>query len=168
MKALIITVITAALMASVNAHTTYKVVAADGSVTYTDTPVPGSVPVNLGKVTVAEPLAVPTPPPPATRVEQVSQLDIRVIAPAPKATIRNNLGEVSISSAIDPRVPGRFELVMNGDAIQSNTSGTFQLSNVDRGEHNYQIHFINNTGKILASTPMQTFYMHRASALINP
>ncbi|MDM7861839.1 DUF4124 domain-containing protein [Alteromonas sp. ASW11-36] len=168
MKSLIITAIAVALTASISAQTVYKVVAKDGSVTFTDTPVPGSEPISLSKVTIAEPLATPTPPPPPKRVEQIPKPSISILAPSPEATIRNNLGTVSISSAISPAIPGRFELVLDGNPVESNTTGTFELADIDRGEHNYQIHFINNTGKILASTPVQTFYMHKASALINP
>ena len=66
----------------------------------------------------------------------------------------NLLNEKAVYSAIKGT-----DIVINAAAV---TSGAHDIINRP------QIHFINNTGKILASTPMQTFYMHRASALINP
>ncbi|MEC7134744.1 MAG: DUF4124 domain-containing protein, partial [Pseudomonadota bacterium] len=36
-----------------------------------------------------------------------------------------------------------------------------------RGAHTYKVELTNNTGKTLASSPLQTLYLHQASALIN-
>jgi hypothetical protein len=38
---------------------------------------------------------------------------------------------------------------------------------VDRGAHTIKVNFLDNSGKILASSKQQTFYLQKASALIN-
>ena len=42
-----------------------------------------------------------------------------------------------------------------------------KLENVERGEHHIEVRLVGQSGKILASSGQQTFYLHKASALIN-
>ena len=149
-----------------DAKTIYKVIAADGSVTYTDQPVADSEPVSLGNLNTAAPLATPKPFA-IPEVKSTTQYELAILSPSPDATVRNNLGEVSISASIQPLATGLYQLNMDGDIISTNTSGIFQLKDLQRGAHQIQISFTDNTGKILASSDQQTFYMHKASALIN-
>lgn len=149
-----------------DAQTIYKVVAADGSVTYTDQPIAGGEPVTLGKLNTADPLASPKPSQ-AIQTKPARQYTLSIISPRPEATIRNNLGDVSISASIQPLASGTYQLILDGKQVATNSSGAFQLSEVQRGAHTLKISFTDNTGKILASSDQQTFFMHKASALIN-
>lgn len=156
------------ILTMANAQTVYKVVGKDGSVTYTDSPVPGAEPLKLGKINTSQPLATPQPQAPTTAPRQVESVAVNIVSPESGATIRDNNGTVTVQASTTPLRTGIYELVLDGKPLATNGGGAFQLTNVERGEHQYQIHFKDNTGKILASSPMQTFYMHRASALINP
>lgn len=168
MKRILFVLTVIAACGVLNAQTVYKVVAEDGSVTYTDQPVPGSQPVSLGRINTSEPLATVTPSKPKPEPKAAQPVTLSVYAPAPEATIRNNTGDVTITAATDRKVSGRFTLLLDGEAVGTNNTGVFSLTGVDRGAHQYQIQLSDNTGKILASSPTQTFYMHQASALINP
>lgn len=150
------------------AQTIYKVVGKDGSVTYTDSPAHGAELVKLGKINTSQPLAKPQRQRPVTTPKQAEPVAVNIVTPAANATIRDNNGNVTLQANTEPQKAGLYELVLNGKALATNGGGAFQLTGVERGEHQYQIHFKDNTGKILASSPVQTFYMHRASALINP
>ena len=62
---------------------------------------------------------------------------------------------------------GRFQLWFDGSIAETNATGMFHLSGINRGAHDYYIEWIDNKGKTLASTEKQTLYLHQASALIN-
>jgi len=57
--------------------------------------------------------------------------------------------------------------VFDGAPIQRNSSGIFKLEGINRGAHDYKVELTNNTGKTLASSPIQTLYLHQASVFIN-
>ena len=149
--------------------TIYKVVGKDGSVTYTDKPQQNAealaFDVKTQNVVTA---AKATPPPPPKPVAPKPNYRVEIKSPAPEATIRNNLGELTISAAQTgaPKAP-IYRLIFDDAPLASNTSGVFKLSGIHRGAHTYKVELTNNTGKTLASSPLQTLYIHQASALIN-
>jgi len=149
--------------------TIYKVVGKDGSVTYTDKPQQNAealaFDVKTQNVVTA---AKATPPPPPKPAAPKPNYRVEIKSPAPEATIRNNLGELTISAAQTgaPKAP-IYRLIFDDAPLASNTSGVFKLSGIHRGAHTYKVELTNNTGKTLASSPLQTLYLHQASALIN-
>ena len=157
------------LSASLCATTLYKVVAEDGTVTYTDKPVPGAVAVKLGRPNIAQLPAVKTQQNTVSKPTVVAYPDyiLTMQSPANGETIRNSLGLVNVSATLSPGGAGSFQLFMDGQLVETNSSPNFQLQNVDRGEHRLQIKFLHNSGKILASTDEHIVYVHRTSALIN-
>lgn len=155
--------------AATSPMTIYKVVGKDGSVTYTDKPQQNAealaFDVKTQNVVTA---AKATPPPPPKPVAPKPNYRVEIKSPAPEATIRNNLGELTISAAQTgaPKAP-IYRLIFDDAPLASNTSGVFKLSGIHRGAHTYKVELTNNTGKTLASSPLQTLYLHQASALIN-
>ncbi|TKB03142.1 DUF4124 domain-containing protein [Alteromonas portus] len=149
--------------------TIYKVIGKDGVVTYTDKPQRNAEPLAFdGKtqnvVTAPKVSPLPSPKPVAPK----PNYRVVIKSPAPEATIRNNLGEITISAA----QPGAqkapiYRLIFDDAPLVSNSSGVFKLSGIHRGAHTYKVELTNNTGKTLASSPVQTLYLHQASALIN-
>ncbi|GAB3014001.1 DUF4124 domain-containing protein [Bowmanella dokdonensis] len=160
------------LISTVQAATLYKLVKADGTVVFTDQPVEGAVPVDLPQINTAKPLAAkPVVPPPDARSSRPQvQYQVAITTPAPEATLRDNLGRVQIQASVqpDPRGAGSYQLLLDGKVVETSPSPGFSLSGVNRGEHSIQVNFLSNSGKILASSPQQVFYLHQASALINP
>ena len=149
--------------------TIYKVVGKDGSVTFTDKPQQNAEPLAFDDKTQNVVTAAKVPPPPPLKPD-APKPSYRVVikSPAPEATIRNNLGELTISAAQTgaPKAP-IYRLIFDNAPFASNSSGVFKLSGVHRGAHTYKVELTNNTGKTLASSPEQTLYLHQASALIN-
>ncbi len=149
--------------------TIYKVVGKDGSVTYTDKPQQNAEPLAFDvKTQNVVTAAKVTPPPPAKPAAPKPNYRVVIKSPAPEATIRNNLGEFTISAA-QPGAPKApiYRLIFDDAPLASNSSGVFKLTGIHRGAHTYKVELTNNTGKTLASSPLQTLYLHQASALIN-
>lgn len=159
------------LASGVGAATLYKIVNADGSVTYTDTPQPDAEPVDLSKVNSAVmPSLTDGSTKPVKKTVQIKfpEYSLSFNTPAEQQTIRDNLGKVTVSATLTPTGNGIFQLFFDGTLVQSQPAPVFQLNDVERGEHKIQIKFKHHTGKILASTEPRVFYLRRASALINP
>lgn len=150
----------------------YKVVNADGSITYTDTPQNGAVQLDLERTNSVIMPALAD----ANQGQQQSknqkkafpEYKLEVLTPSDKETIRNNLGKVTVAARLEPVGNGKFELYLDGVLAQTSPAPSFQLQNVVRGEHSFQVKFIHHTGKILALSKPSVFYMHQASVLINP
>lgn len=155
--------------AATSPMTIYKVVGKDGSVTYTDKPQQNAEPLAFDvKTQNVVTAAKVTPPPPAKPAAPKPNYRVVIKSPAPEATIRNNLGEFTISAA-QPGAPNApiYRLIFDDAPLASNSSGVFKLTGIHRGAHTYKVELTNNTGKTLASSPLQTLYLHQASALIN-
>lgn len=160
-----------ALWSSIAVGQVYKVLQDDGTVLYTDDPVEGSEPIEFNDATqnVSTALARPMPPQPQGQTEKKQpDYQVSISSPAPEATIRDNSGNVTIrAQKTPPNAPARYQLIFDGEARQTNTSGVFALTGVNRGAHEYQVNLLDNKGKTLASTQSQTLYLHQASVLIN-
>ena len=149
--------------------TIYKVVGKDGTIIFTDKPQENAEALAFDEKTQNVVTAAKvTPPPPTTLAPPKPNYRVVIKSPAPEATIRNNLGELTISAA-QPGAPKApiYRLIFDDAPLASNSSGVFRLSGIHRGAHTYKVELTNNTGKTLASSPVQTLYLHQASALIN-
>ena len=169
-------IITAVLLFSLSltafaATKIYKVVRADGSVVYTDKPPAGAIEYKLE----VKPNIIPTPNKQASTgttlsnssQTEVSNYQVRITTPKDQATIRNNQGTVTITASISPETKGTYKLYMNGEFKAQHSSPLFVLEGLDRGEYQIKIELLDQSGKLLASSPISTFYLHKASALIN-
>lgn len=148
----------------------YKVVRADGSVVFTDKPPPGAKQFEIStKANV-----VPSIQSPASKTQIAGQdapvqhidYDFNITTPTNEQTIRSNTGEVSIEASIFPSYPGVFELVLNGKVHAVGGTPMFNVQDLDRGEYTIKINYLDQTGKLLASTPPSRFYMQKVSALL--
>ncbi len=164
----------AALTLPVVAQDVYKVVKEDGTILYTDSPIKGSESVTLPPSTenvsesIANPAILSRPSSGDNSSEDDIEYSISITTPEPEATIRNNLGNFTITSTATPAdAEGSYQLWFDGSVVDSNSTGMFHLSGINRGAHNYYVEWIDNKGKTLASTEKQTLYLHQASALIN-
>nr|WP_232369031.1 DUF4124 domain-containing protein [Alteromonas sp. BL110] len=154
---------------SSSTKTIYKVVGKDGSITFTDKPQKNAEPLAFDDKTQNVVTAAKVPPPQPLKPDAPKpNYRVTIKYPAPEATIRNNLGELTISAAQTgaPKAP-TYRLIFDNAPFASNNSGVFKLSGIHRGAHTFKVELTNNTGKTLASSPEQTLYLHQASALIN-
>jgi hypothetical protein len=162
------------LCISVSAKVLYKTVKADGSVVYSDVKNQGSVPVNLSSMnTVVIPALNNASSQTSTqniRIKKVSpevQYTVFISSPEAEQTLRDNAGGVKISASVSPKKSGKFQLIFDGQIFKTQSKSQFKLESVDRGAHTIKVNFLDNSGKILASSGQQTFYLQKASALIN-
>lgn len=156
------------LFAQVNSAQVYKAVTPTGEVIYSDSPSENAEPIELNSNLVIEPLGAAQLKPVNSNQSKRSDIDyqLRILSPQPEQTIRTNIGQLLIRADLTPVASGRFKLHLNEREIVQKQP-LFQLDNLDRGEYQFYIEYIGNSGKILASTKQQTFYLHKASALIN-
>jgi hypothetical protein len=150
----------------------YKWRDTEGRWHFSDEPRAGAEPVTLPPATVYEapPLArtqPPAAPQPAPEREAAYQA-AAIATPGPEATIRNATGEVSVRVALDPglRQGHQVRLILDGDPVGEPVPTTnFTLRNVYRGAHQVAAEVVSPDGRVLTRTGVQTFYMHRPSAL---
>tara|TARA_R110002153_G_scaffold10418_2_gene41165 strand:- start:1176 stop:1763 length:588 start_codon:yes stop_codon:yes gene_type:complete len=159
---------------SVSAQVVYKTVKADGSVVYSDVVSDGAVPVNLSAMnTVVMPALNSASSQTTSRNNPVQkskpQVEYVVFIRSPMAeqTLRDNSGAVTINAEVLPKKSGKFQLVFDNQVVKTQSKSQFQLESVNRGAHIIQVNFLDNSGKILASSKPQTFYLQKASALIH-
>jgi hypothetical protein len=153
-----------------SAGVVYKTVKEDGTVVYSDVPSEGSKSVTLSAINTVQVPVKKTPSisvRPSVITKPAIQYLISVRSPMPEESLRNNAGELTITADVTPKKSGKFQLVMDGQVVKTQTSSQFKLENIQRGAHLIQVNFLDNSGKILASSKQQTFYLHKASALIN-
>ena len=146
----------------------YRSVDEHGHVVFSDKPSPGAQKVDI-------------PPPQTIPAEQVKNPDIKpsaqatpgyktvaIVSPKDQQAIRANNGNLSISATVDPPLHPQDTLVLylDGQERSSSKSGTFQLTNLDRGEH--EAHVVirdSNSGQVKDTSPSVTFYVLRHSVL---
>ena len=159
---------------SVGSTVVYKKTNQDGTVIYSDEPSEGAVLLDQAiNNTVVMPSLLPPKQP--SYVSQDSKktssaeavYSLKIISPAAEQTVRNNLGEVDVVASISPKASGIFQLMLNGELHLTKPSPVFHLQDLQRGEYSIQIRFVGKSGKILALTDMQIFYLHKASVFIN-
>jgi len=88
-----------------------------------------------------------------------------ITEPKSDATLRDNSGSVNITVTVKPQIKEGFsiQLYLDGKTHNNPQSHTiFSLKNIDRGEHQIQIALIDKKGKVIATSSLTTFYMHRA------
>lgn len=143
----------------------YKVVNADGTVSFSDTPAPGAEEVKLNASTTSMQLVPLNNQTNTAPTRPSTSFRLSILSPMPDATIRANNGDVRISAQIQPKTPGKYLLDFAGKQYTSD-SGVFALKGIDRGAHTYSLKFTDNKGKVIASSDKRTLYLHQASVLI--
>ncbi|MGS2720743.1 DUF4124 domain-containing protein [Paraglaciecola aestuariivivens] len=157
---------------NVSAKVVYKTVKPDGTVVYSDVQTPGATAVKLSAVNTAQMPSLTantqlTPKAQKPKLNQVANIkaSVTILAPQPEQTLRDNNGRVEVLSQVSPKVKGQYQLLLNNRVLMTQASGNFMLSSIDRGAHTLQVNFLDTSGKILASSSPQIFYLHKASAL---
>ena len=153
----------------------YNTVDANGNVVFTDiAPVdrsgaPTPQPVNVEPMNTYEPAGAPTAPEgddddDATAPSYYTQ--INVVSPAPESTVRDNAGNVEVQVALTPvlRASHRLLLVFDGEDTEIEAvSGSFELTNVDRGTHTVGAKVVDRRGNVLIESANSPFSLMRIS-----
>ncbi|RFA30664.1 hypothetical protein CAI21_03875 [Alkalilimnicola ehrlichii] len=96
----------------------------------------------------------------------------RIVSPAPEETLRDNLGQVSVSVVLDPPLQPEHTLYIevNGEPwgeMPTTRSTRFTLSGLHRGAQTLRLSIVDQRGEVV-DTASTTFYLHQASRLIQP
>ncbi|GAH02361.1 unnamed protein product [marine sediment metagenome] len=90
--------------------------------------------------------------------------EVKLVAPIPEQTFRNNIGLVDVIVALSPSlaVGDKVVLYVNGlVAGESEKSTRFTLQNVNRGTHSVQVKVLNPKGVVVGASKRVIFYMQR-------
>ncbi|MBL1278475.1 MAG: hypothetical protein COB30_020565 [Ectothiorhodospiraceae bacterium] len=149
----------------------YKRVNPDGSVEFTDIPANSDdeplklAPLSTFKSTLPPREGIKIPSTSAS----VKYTSAKIISPANETTIRDNAGIITVNASVSPGLQSGHKIVLldNGVIKGESTSGSFTISNADRGAHALSIQVQNKSGKTLISSGSVTVYLHRRS-VFNP
>ena len=142
----------------------YRHVDENGNVTFTDQPPEGSEQVEIGPTNTAPPPpsnAFPKPPPPSPSKETGADYKVSITAPADETIIPRGPGNFTVSASITPSLQGghQLQLLMDGAPREEpQSTSSWNLTNVIRGEHSIEVAVVDKKGKQLAkSSPIKVF-----------
>ena len=151
----------------------YKWVDKDGKVHYSDEPQTNSQVVELKENTQNQ-IKINTPPDlttPKAAEEEGPRYQLTIISPDEEATVRDNNGDFEVVVSSEPELASRhyFELLLDGTVYgKAQSTPIFLLKGVDRGEHTLVVQAVAQNGKVLASSPTRTLFLHRISQILTP
>lgn len=152
---------------NINAEEIYISRDANGVIIYSDQPKIGSTPVSIDNTINVIPSVNQIK---KTKQNKQTKVDgqkfkIKILQPIHESTIRNNNGSLTITGEVLPELLIEHTVQLYLDDIlykQAQSIPLFHLTNINRGEHNAKIVLLNETGTVIATSHIVTFYMHRA------
>lgn len=94
---------------------------------------------------------------------------LTIVSPANDAAVRANNGVVTVSCQLDPPLGTKaghsIQIIVDGRTIRGLSRCGTALSELARGTHSLQIQVVDSLGKVLISSPVQTFHVLRTSRL---
>ncbi len=140
----------------------------NNNLVFSDSPTPGSTELNIKD---SNNLMLPvTPQQVQVKKPKVPVYEVAIAKPVEQETLRENNGTVYVSGQIKPMFSQglRVRLYLDEKQVAGPTgNANFILHNIDRGEHQLRLELLNQSGKIIATSPITTFYLHKAS-IISP
>ena len=148
--------------------TVYKVIAADGSISFSDQPNVQSETLLVPPIpTVPAIPIVNTKPTPAkiTSNEAISRYQsLSILAPANDSAFYSGSGEVDVILDIKPALydGDQVQLILDGQLMKSDDQIQSRLKTVSRGTHELRVKLVSSSGK-LHKESTSTFTVHRPS-----
>lgn len=139
----------------------------NGKVVYSDTPRPGAEVVEVKEKNIISSNIDTSILDIKPKVIE-DKFEVEITQPKNNQTIRDNTGSVLVQGRIKPLFKQGHKiqlLIDNAPHGPAQSFALFRLSNIDRGEHTLKFELQDNKGKVIASSSIVTFYMHRASSL---
>lgn len=149
------------------ADTVYRWVDENGKVHYSDTPVKNAQEYESKENTLNQ-VKVNHSNLPTTKAqaEPGIQYQVTVISPTEEATVRDNNGDFSATASVMPETPkgAKLQLILDGTPHgPAQSANHFNLKAIDRGEHQLVVQLIDQSGKVLASSPTRRVFLHQAN-----
>jgi hypothetical protein len=143
----------------------------EGVVHFSDRPVEGAEQIYLPEQARGTRRVAPPPTVAATSGDDaagqaaVFKYDsIEVVAPAPEETLWNIEGVLNVSLRVSPALRQGDQVRVYFDGESRMVSGaSFQIEEVYRGVHNIQVEVIDSTGRLMARSLTNRFYVQQNS-----
>ncbi|MGX9462151.1 DUF4124 domain-containing protein [Shewanella sp. A14] len=151
------------------AATVYRWVDENGKVHYSDEPKQNAQAINLNENTQNN-ITIKTLPKPSITSKEETQIHytVTITSPQEEATIRDNNGDFTVNVSVAPKLPRGTLLTLLIDGlitIEPQSSPTFEIKGVFRGEHIIIVNAVTQNGKVLASSSPRKIFLHQASLL---
>ena len=149
--------------------TVYKVIAEDGSISFSDEEQSGAESVQIKPVTTMPAIDITQnkalSPTPKNKLQKNYYQDLRIISPANNTAFNSGGGIVQVVVQAKPslRKGDLFELQLDGTVIGSQSDTSFSLSGVNRGTHILTLKIKDRQQKTL-KTAVSTITVHRPIA----
>ncbi|MEH8021786.1 DUF4124 domain-containing protein [Rheinheimera metallidurans] len=139
---------------------------ANGVLVFSDSPQAGAEELNLSSR--ANIMAATDPTLPARKPPAKEPYTVDIAQPEDQATVRDNTGSVYVTGKIGPMFERglRVRLLVDGQPLaEPQSNAVFILRDIERGEHKLQMELFDQQGKVIATSPVTTFYLHRTSTI---
>lgn len=152
----------------------YKVVDANGNITFTDKPPmnskenSSSVELNQINISAPPPERAPKAASDTSQPAATINYDITITSPPDSTTIPMGPGNFSLSASINPALENgdKLQLILNGEPYgRPQSSSNWGLTNVLRGAHDLSVQAVNDSGKVLSQSRPVRVYVLRPSKL---
>ncbi|MCB1864980.1 MAG: DUF4124 domain-containing protein [Chromatiales bacterium] len=169
MRQLLTGVLLAFALIPAAARDVYRHIAPDGSVSFSDQPVPGAETIRLPEPRPAAPLNLPARTPAGTDAPQgpTSYSVLEMLEPEPEASVRSNQGQATVRVRLEPPLAegDHLQVVVDGQVVPGELRSTsLQLNELVRGTHTVQVNVV-SAGQVVRSTAAVRFHMRQESAL---
>ncbi len=133
---------------------------------FSDNPLPGASQLQLKE---GNRMPAVTPSEISQRsIDHTPTFEVLITKPEANGTVRENNGTVYVSGQVKPLFAQglRVRLYLDGKPVAGPSSNAnFILHNIDRGEHQLMLELSDQNGKVIATSSLTTFFLHRASAI---
>ena len=139
---------------------------ANGVMVFSDSPQAGAEEVSLSSR--ANVMASTDATLPGKKQPVKEPFTVEIAQPEEQATVRDNTGSVYVTGKISPMFERglRVRLLVDGVAqAEPQSNAVFILRDVERGEPKLQMELFDQNGKLIATSPVTTFYLHRTSVI---
>ncbi len=148
----------------------YKCKGSKGETVYSDQPCPGGEPLPMKETPTFQALPPPTLPAPVSKSAPKAptiNYQLAITKPAPDEVLRDNEGNVAVAGTVSPQLGDdhKVRLLLDGQPTgQPGNQTSWDLTNLDRGEHTVAIEVFNTkTGKSVQASPSVKFMLFRTS-----
>ena len=145
---------------------------ADGNPIFSDRKSAGSETHVVDELPSMPAFAVPAPIRPTDKTNDAQPVQaytsLSIISPADGTSLPQGLnGEVRIAGVLTPGLQGDDEIVLRdaGTEIMRGTQTTFEVTNLDRGEHRLTMEVVTPEGDVAIRSQTITLFVQRTSSL---
>jgi hypothetical protein len=154
----------------------YRWVDEDGVVHFSDVPTEGAERIELPRTDrPRSPAPAPRRTAPSSAVAAVAETEaeepavvfkyesIEVVQPAPEETLWNIEGVLNVALRVTPalRSEDTVRVIFDGEQRMTTNSSSFQVEEVWRGVHNIQVEIVDSTGRLMARSLPNRFYVQQ-------